>query len=173
MHRLAALFLLLAPLLLLSCSKQKTEKELLADIQQLETAEDFGNAAKSIEEYLRRFPARPQAPELMNKLAMIYATSEKDFESAVAMHRKLIDKYPESKYAVQSQFMIGYIYANEIKDYDRARTEYERFLRKYPDHELVPSVKWELENLGKELSEIDIFAKTDAANKEVKKGASK
>lgn len=173
MPRFVMFISLLSVLLVLSCTKKASEEELLARIQEAETAEKFTEAAELLEEYLNRFPDAPKAPENMNKLAMIYASSEKDFETAVALHRKIIEKYPESKYVVQSQFMIGYIYANEIKDYDRAKLEYERFLELYPDHELVPSVKWELENLGKDLSEIEIFAKSEKSSGNGKEGAAK
>ena len=47
---------------------------------------------------------------------------------------------------------------------DSARIEYLAFLEKYPDHELVPSVKWEMENLGKDISDIDIFPKDESSN---------
>ena len=49
---------------------------------------------------------------------------------------------------------IGYIYANVINDTKSAEAEYESFLKKFPDHELSPSVKFELEYLGKSIEEI-------------------
>ncbi|MDZ7262494.1 MAG: tetratricopeptide repeat protein, partial [candidate division KSB1 bacterium] len=59
-----------------------------------------------------------------------------------------------------AQFMIGYLYANEIKDLDKARSAYQVFLEKYPENELVPSVKWELDHLGKDISEIEFLVDT-------------
>jgi hypothetical protein len=53
--------------------------------------------------------------------------------------------------------MIGYIYANHVKDFDKAKEAYNSFIEKYPEHELVTSVKWEIDHLGKDISEIDIF----------------
>jgi hypothetical protein len=52
--------------------------------------------------------------------------------------------------------MIGYRYANDIKDLNSAKKYYEDFLAKWPNHELAASVKWELNNLGKDISELDL-----------------
>ncbi len=40
--------------------------------------------------------------------------------------------------------------------FDKAKKAYEEFLKEYPDHELAPSVKWELEHLGQDISQIDL-----------------
>ena len=53
--------------------------------------------------------------------------------------------------------MIGYIYANVLNDIDNAKIEYEKFVRDFKDHELAPSVKFELEYLGKGIDEIPVL----------------
>ena len=174
MRKTLSLILLISVGLMFGCGKKKSESELTAEIVQLEAKEDFAGAAKVLEVFINDYPQSEKAPEMMNKLAMIYASGEKDFQKAIALHQEIIKNFPETKYAIQSQFMIGYIYANEIKDFDKAREKYEAFLQKYPDHELATSVQWELQNLGKPLSEIDIFANTDdSADGEAKKAADK
>ena len=50
--------------------------------------------------------------------------------------------------------MIGYIYANIISDEKSAKVEYESFLQKFPSHELAPSVKFEIDYLGKSIDQI-------------------
>jgi len=50
--------------------------------------------------------------------------------------------------------MIGYIYANILKDTDSARKEYQYFLEQYPKHDLSPSVRFELDFLGKDINDI-------------------
>ena len=50
--------------------------------------------------------------------------------------------------------MIGYIYGNALNDFDKARFEYNEFLKRFPEHELSPSVKFEIEFLGKDINEI-------------------
>jgi len=79
-----------------------------------------------------------------------------EFEKSVAAYLRIVDEYPESQHVIQSTFMIGYRYANDMKEMDKAKTAYELFLEKYPDHELASSVKWELDHLGQDISEIDL-----------------
>lgn len=159
----AAILLVLALAVSLSCGKKKTEAELLTQINQLVEKEAYDEAVKALEEFVARFPQSPKYPEMLNKLATLYASSEKNYMRAVETYRQLIDKFPGSKYEAQAQFMIGYLYANEIKDLDMAKKEYEKFLEKYPNHELAASVKWELDHLGQDINEIDIFAKESSA----------
>ncbi|MDP6133258.1 MAG: hypothetical protein QF856_01540 [Candidatus Marinimicrobia bacterium] len=46
------------------------------------------------------------------------------------------------------------IYANILENIERAVSIYQTFLETFPDHELVSSVKFELEILGKSINEI-------------------
>lgn len=141
----------------LGCSKKMTEEQLFAEAQKYEAQEDIQNVLKIYEEAVDRFPQSPHADSILQKVGMLYLNHQEQYEKAVAAYERLLKKYPQSKYQAQSHFMIGYIYANHIKDLDKAKNYYSQFLEKYPEHELVTSVKWELEHLGKDISEIDIF----------------
>ena len=50
--------------------------------------------------------------------------------------------------------MIVYLYANILNDTKSAKIEYEHFLSRFPKHELSPSVKFEIDYLGKSVDEI-------------------
>ncbi|MDQ7065804.1 MAG: tetratricopeptide repeat protein [candidate division KSB1 bacterium] len=174
MKRLVApLAILLMLGLMFGCGKKKTESELLSEISQLVEKEEFSQAVKVLEEFVSRFPESPKVAEMMNKLATLYASSEKNFTRAIDTYRDIIKKYPDSRYVAQAQFMIGYIYANELKDYDMAEVEYKKFLEKYPQHELASSVKWELEHLGQDINEIDLFMRSDDNSKDTPRGSAK
>lgn len=173
MKRLMPIIMLLIGAMAFGCAKKKSEQELLNEIQQLEAKEDFSGALKLLQEYVDRFSNSEKTPVMMNKLAMLYGSTEKNFLKAVEIYRQLIKNFPDSPEAIKAQFMIGYLYANEIKDLDQAKVEYETFLQKYPDHELASSVKWELEHLGKDISEIDIFAKSDGETDGNARGSAK
>ena len=41
-----------------------------------------------------------------------------------------------------------------INDEKSAKVEYQQFLKKFPNHELAPSVKFEIDYLGKSIEEI-------------------
>ena len=78
----------------------------------------------------------------------------RDFEKALEEYRIVLNNYKGSKEESLAQFMIGYIYANVLKDFDKARIEYQVFLDRFPKHELSPSVKFEIDHLGKDINDI-------------------
>ena len=84
----------------------------------------------------------------------IYMNDLRDFEKALAEYRVVLNNHKGSKEEALAQFMIGYIYANVLKDFDKARSEYQVFLDRFPQHELYPSVKFEINHLGKDINEI-------------------
>jgi len=139
------------------CSKKMSEEQLFAEAQKFEAKEDIDGALKIYEELNMRFPGSPNADSVLQKLGMIYLNKKAQFDKAVATYERIVEKFPQSKYLPQSMFMIGYIYANHIKNFDKAKTYYDQFIAKYPEHELTASVQWELQHLGKDISEINIF----------------
>ena len=78
----------------------------------------------------------------------------RDFDNALIQYGLVIDNYSNSKEESLAQFMIGYIYANILNDFEKARVEYSKFISRFPNHELTPSVKFEVENLGKDINDI-------------------
>jgi outer membrane protein assembly factor BamD (BamD/ComL family) len=83
---------------------------------------------------------------------------EGKYAEAVTGYEKLIQVHPKGKYAPQAQFMIGFICANELKDLAKAEKAYKAFLEKYAaksDSGMVASARWELENLGKDINQIE------------------
>ena len=70
-------------------------------------------------------------------------------EKAESYYEELIRIHPDSEYSPGALFMIGYVNANELKNYEKAKRIYFEFLEKYPNNELVSSVNFELENIGK------------------------
>jgi len=159
MAKTSVLFgLLLVGIVFAACSKKMSEEQLFAEAQKLEAREDIDGALKIYENLSDRFPDSPHADSVLQKLGMIYLNKKEQFGKAVAVYERVVEKFPQSRYQPQSLFMIGYIYANHLKDFDKAKTYYDKFVEKYPDHELVASVQWELQHLGKDISDIDIFA---------------
>ena len=81
-----------------------------------------------------------------------------DYVKAVESYQDIVKTYPDGPRSDEAQFMIGFIYANEIKDIDKAREAYTLFMDKYSgkaDEGMVMSAKWELEHLGRDISDID------------------
>lgn len=155
---LAGTVLFVAGVLLSGCGKKMTEQQYYNLATEYEQNEDFNKAAETFMTLYKRFPTGKHGAEALFKAALIYGNQLKNFQQAIAIHEQLIRTFPESKYAQQALFMIGFIYANDIKDFQKAKEYYNKFLERYPDNELVSSVKWELENLGKDINEINFLS---------------
>jgi len=80
-------------------------------------------------------------------------------EKAIENFKKLLEYYPQGDKTASAMFMVGFIYANNLENYEEARIYYNKFIEKYPEHELVASARYELETLGKDINELDIFEK--------------
>ena len=89
-------------------------------------------------------------------LGDLYMNDFRDFKTAIQEYRKVIENYGGSSQEPHALFMIGYIYGNVANpiDINSAKIEYEEFIKRFPSHELAPSVKFELEYLGKGIDEI-------------------
>jgi outer membrane protein assembly factor BamD (BamD/ComL family) len=86
------------------------------------------------------------------------------FEEAVFVFDQMLADYPEGTLAPKAAFMMGYIYANELSQMDFAKEFYQLFLEKYgsiADSNLVNSALWELENLGRNVDDLEILTAPD------------
>jgi TolA-binding protein len=147
--------------LVVSCSTQKTDKELFDEAQKNLKEDKIPEAVLSFDELVNNHPESNLAPEALSKLASIYqnkmvkSLSEKEnLEKAVTIFRKIHDEYPESTYAPTGLFMAGFINANELQNFDEATKLYNQFLEEYPDNELASSAQAELDNMGLSPEEI-------------------
>lgn len=143
---------------LMEQAQQLDEAGLLAEIESYESREEFENALILYNSFISRFPQSERMDEMLHKVGLLYLNTQEQYQRSIAAYERLLREHGQSKYAPQAQFMIGYIYANHLKDLGKAREAYETFRTKYPDHELIASVNWELEHLGQDISDIDIFA---------------
>jgi len=114
------------------------------------TNESINNLLYLVKEY----PNHELASKGQYIIGDIYMNDLRDFEKALEEYRIVLSDYVGSKEEALAQFMIGYIYANVLKDFDKARSEYQVFLDRFPKHELFPSVKFEIDHLGKDINEI-------------------
>ena len=147
---LAALFLVVG------CVKE-SPADLLSQSKSLIQERKYSDAITVLRQLMDKYPESELAAEGQYMLSDTYIAFNKNFEQALNEYRVVVQNYPETRFAINAQFMIGYVYANFVQDYNQARMEYERFLELYSteaDSGLVQSVKFELENLGRDLNEI-------------------
>jgi len=103
---------------------------------------------------VEKYPNHDLASKGQYIIGDIYMNDLRDFEKALEEYRVVLSNYKDSKEEALAQFMIGYIYANILKNLAKARSEYQVFLNRFPNHELFPSVKFEIDHLGKDINEI-------------------
>lgn len=108
-------------------------------------------------QFINEHPQHEKSPEFMYKTAMIEGDIFEDFEGCIDRLKRLQREYPNHNRAENAFFLVGYTYAEHLKDYDAAKSVYSAFLEKYPDSDLALSVKFELENMGKPIEELEIF----------------
>ncbi len=144
-------------LALLKSANTLSEAELRDQIKNHESRQEFDSVLLLSQALLQRFPKAEGSDEVLQRIGMICLNHQQQYQRAVDAFQQLVADFPQSRHVPQAQFMIGYIYANHIKDLERARTAYTTFKQKYPDHELVPSVDWELEHLGQDVSDLNLF----------------
>ncbi len=82
------------------------------------------------------------------------AEIKKDYQGQHDNYLTIVEKFPKSKHHSNALFYLGYINANHFNDTTKAKEYYNIFLKSYPKHELVESVKFELNYMGKPLSQL-------------------
>lgn len=147
--------LLLAGVLMFSCTDKRTAEKMFQDGNALYEQDKTERAIKTFEKLSKTYPDDPLAVSANYRMAEIYGGDLQDFEMSVEKYSYIADEYPSHQDAPKARFMAGYTLANILKDYEAAKEEYNKFIRDYPEHPLVESVKFELRNLGKELDQIE------------------
>jgi len=120
-------------------------------------AKNITRSLDALNYLVSNFPSHEIAPKAQYLIGDIYMNDLRDFQQAIAAYRKVTKDFKGSQQEAHAQFMIGYIYANVLNDLDSARQEYMAFMENYPKHELTPSVKFELDFLGKDINEIPVL----------------
>ncbi|MCH8286223.1 tetratricopeptide repeat protein [candidate division KSB1 bacterium] len=91
--------------------------------------------------------------ELFDLAQVLYG--EENIDEAIEPYKKIISDFPDGENRIKAIFMLGFMYANSLQDYTQAEVYYNMVLQEYPDHELTPSARFELDNLGKDISEFE------------------
>ncbi len=144
-------------LFLFGCGEKISEKEYFERAQLLEQNEEYEEAVETYLGIYKKFPGGELGDESLFRSAIIQANILRHHEDSIKTHNRLLLVFPDSRYAHQSYFMKGFIYANDIKDFEKAKIIYQEFLEKYPNSELATSVEWEINNLGKDINQIEFL----------------
>ncbi len=149
--------LIIVLLMLYGCDTSSSPKKLFSKANVERSQNNYKKAAK----ILRNLINSDADEEILVKsnllLAEIFYHDLKDFNQAIQEYGNFCRAFPDHKNAASSLFMQGFIYHNSLSDLQMAEKLYLKFLDEYPDHELALSVRWELDNLGKNIDEMPFF----------------
>jgi tetratricopeptide (TPR) repeat protein len=101
-----------------------------------------------------KYPKSARIPEALWNAASLCNNELKDYPASVKYYKDFLTRFPEHRDAPTALFLIGFIYNNELKNIDSARVYYMEFTQRFPTHEMIESVKFELDNLGKDANEV-------------------
>ncbi len=153
--RLFALLIFGVLIVISSCSKPtKTAKGYWESGTALFDIENYESAIDEYQNIIKYYPESDYAIKAAFSIAEINKNNLKNYEKAISCYKNIEKKYPDSEKTPNALFMIGYIYANELEKFEKAKEAYDYFIKNYPDNVLVSSAKWEIENLGKSLEEL-------------------
>lgn len=153
----------------MACSTDSDREKRLQTIKSLEwvllddndtnrsALEKRADALKLIEEYdafIRAFPKDSLSAVYLYNQAMMQADQFKRYEECAKLLERFQREYPNHSLSAKALFLQAFTYAEYLKDFKRAEAIYRLFLQRYPDHEMVPSVEFELKNLGKSPEEL-------------------
>lgn len=139
-------FIFLFALLAAGCSL--SDEELWLKVEQAKENNNWDSTMAVSRRILEEYPDGRFAGWARFALAESHRFKNQPRE-ALDNYKLVIRQYPDLQPAAVSLFLVGYIYGNTLHYNDSAQFYLREFLAKYPNHDLAPSVKLELESLGK------------------------
>jgi TolA-binding protein len=144
-----------------------SDEQLWQRVESAKKNQNWDSTKQVCEKILVQYPSGKYASWARFGLAESYRFKNQPRE-ALNNYKMFIEQYPDMQPSALSLFLVGYIYNNNLQVPDSAKIFYEKFLMKYPSHDLVPTVKFELENLGKDPSQV-LLEKEQAIKKRMAK----
>lgn len=143
---------LLSILLLTGCSSL-SEDELWKRIESAKANQNWDSTLQVSQRILAEFPEGRFGGWARFAAAESYRFKNQPRE-ALDNYKLFVEQHPDMQPSSLALFLVGYIYGNNLQMNDSAKFYLEKFLTRYPDSELAPSVRLELESLGKSPQEV-------------------
>ncbi len=135
-------------LFLLNSCGSFTDEELWIKIEQAKANKNWDSTLQVSQRIIKEYPHGRYIGWARFALAESYRFKNQPRE-ALDNYKLFHEQYPEMQPSALSLFLTGYIYNNNLQMFDSAKIFYEEFLQKFPKHDLAPTVKFELESIGK------------------------
>jgi len=107
--------------------------------------------------YIQQWPDSTRSATFLYNRATLLADYLNNADSSITVLDALISSYPSSEWIEKARFLKGYTLNNRLQDTTRAGVAYREFLREHPGSDLVPSVQFELNTMGKSMDDIDLL----------------
>lgn len=140
-----------------SCGGRQSAEALWDQAEDHVAARRYERAIRALNTLVKRYPEDALASRAQFRIGDVYLNNARDIPAALEALRETSERYPNTEDGPKALFMVGFVYANHVGDSSSATSAYLKFLEHYPNHELIPSVKFELENMGKPVEDIDVL----------------
>ncbi|MFA6541319.1 MAG: tetratricopeptide repeat protein [Bacteroidota bacterium] len=130
-----------------------TDEQLWLKVEAAKKNNNWDSTRQVCSRILQEYPGSTYAPWAQFGLAESFRFKNQPRE-ALDNYKIFYEKYPDMQPSAVSLFLIGYMYNNTFHLTDSAKIFYYQFLKKYPDHDLAPTVRTEIEYMGKDPAQV-------------------
>ncbi|MDD8018993.1 MAG: tetratricopeptide repeat protein [Bacteroidota bacterium] len=130
-----------------------TDDELWKKVESAKANNNWDSTLSVCQRILKEYPKGRFAGWARFGIAESYRFKNQPRE-ALDNYKLFYEQNPNMQPSALSLFLTGYIYNNNLQMYDSAKFFYGKFLEKYPQHDLAPTVRFELETIGKDPNQV-------------------
>lgn len=125
---------------------------------------EMENLRENYRQFLSSYSADTVSARYVYNWAMMEADFFKNYTASVKLLERFQRDYGTHPMAAKALFLQGFTYSEYLKDYKKAELAYLAFIERFPNHDLVPSIQFELQNLGKSPEELLNLKLNEAAS---------
>ena len=92
-----------------ACKQGPKQEELFAKAKTLQEQSNFKGAIDAYQEYVKRFPKSPEAPQCQFMIGYLYANHLDNLEMAKKAYEDFIQKYPEHELVKDAQWELDHL----------------------------------------------------------------
>jgi len=141
------LIILFVSLFAFSCKVTDNTHKYYDEALNLHSNGEYDQCLVKLHLLVNTYPNSYYIPNAYYLISEIYLNEFKEYDISILYLNKVLNLFPEHELSKKCLFTLAYINANYIDSFTDAINLYNQFLLKYPNDDLIPSVKYELENL--------------------------
>ena len=115
------LSLVMAVLMVLSCGKKMTEREIFDEAQKLQGESKFDKSAKLYQKLLKDYPESRHYASSLFMLGFLYANNINDINKARTYYNEFLEKFPDHELADDVEF--------ELKNLGKPITDIDKIIK--------------------------------------------